>query len=88
MLERYNSLVRNIFPTQANTGRALAFQVEGLVTVTGRAGSSPVSGIKQHKGLRRFGVSPFLFSGSLICNILVTELAYVEEALLHGLSLS
>jgi integrase len=34
-------------------------QVEGLVTLTGRAGSSPVSGTKAVKGLRQRDVNPF-----------------------------
>src|SRR5436190_897522 len=41
-------------------------QVEGLVAFTGSAGSSPVSGMLQRKGLRRIGVNPFFVPGTLV----------------------
>src|SRR5947209_19018313 len=50
-----------VCPTSSSQGTHRQRQVEGLVAFTGSAGSSPVSGTLQHKGLRRIAVTPLCF---------------------------
>src|SRR5262245_44944993 len=55
-------------------------QVEGLVPITGSAGSIPVSGTLKRKGLRRCGVNPFCVLFPLLGTFWDQDRVYVADA--------